>query len=54
MSMTGAVALICFLVAFIFFVMAAFGVGLSRLNLVAAGLAAFSFPFLYVAFNAHF
>jgi hypothetical protein len=52
--MTSGVAVICFLIAFIFFVLAAIGIAWPRLNFVAAGLAAFSFPFLYVAFNAHF
>lgn len=35
-----------FLVAFVLFVLAAFGVAAARINLLAAGLAAFALPFL--------
>lgn len=38
--------LICYLVAFILFILAGVGVTVSRVNLIALGLAAFVLPFL--------
>jgi len=42
--MTSGVAVICFLIAFIFFVLAAIGVAWPRLNFVAAGMGSFQLP----------
>lgn len=47
--MTGPLAFLFFLVALILFVLAALGVSAARLNLLAAGLAAFTLPFLFAA-----
>lgn len=42
-------AVICYLIAFILFALAAFGVASSRVNLMSAGLAVFTIPFLVQA-----
>jgi len=47
--MTGTWSFICFLVALILFILAALNVSAQRANLLAAGLAAFTLPFLFAA-----
>jgi hypothetical protein len=47
--MTGPLALLCFIVALVLFLLAAFNVGAPRVNLLCLGLAAFTVPFVLVA-----
>jgi hypothetical protein len=44
--------MVFFLVALVLFILAAVGVGLGRVNLIAAGLGFFAFPFFWDALAA--
>ncbi len=47
--MTNTLSFVLFLIAAILFVLAAFGVNSPRINLLAAGLVAFTLPFVFAA-----
>lgn len=51
-AMDPTIKMVFFLVALILFILAAWGVGVGRVNLIAAGLASFTIPFFWDALAA--